>query len=314
MLLIGPQDTEALLSFDTLIPALDRAFAQDVQVPLRHTHTIDVGAAGTMLIMPAWNLQGYLGVKTINIFPENGKQGLPGLHATYMLYSALTGVPLAQIDGDAITAYRTAAAAALGARYLAREDASRLLIVGSGRIAAQVAHAMRAVRPIKKISIWNINAASAHALADRLTQQGLDASVVDDLEDAVGLADIVSCATLSTTPLVKGAWLKPGCHLDLIGSFKPAMRETDTACFSKDKRVYVDTDEAIQKSGDLLDAIADNVFSAQDVCGTLAQLSKRVVAGRRDAQEITVFKAVGTALEDLAAAQLVYEQAQSQNH
>lgn len=308
MLILGSQDTEALLSFDTLIPALDHAFAQDVHVPLRHTHTIDVGAPGTMLIMPAWNRAGYLGVKTINIFPENGKQSLPGLHATYILYSALTGVPLAQLDGDAITAYRTAGAAALGAQYLSREDASHLLIVGSGRIAAKVAHAMRTVRPVEKISIWNVNAPSAHALADQLKQQGLDASVVDNLEAAVRCADIVSCATLSTSPLVKGDWLSPGCHLDLIGSFKPVMRETDSACFSADKRVYVDTDEAIQKSGDLLDAIADNVFCAERLCGTLAQLSKGEATGRRTTQEITVFKAVGTALEDLAAAQLVYEQ------
>ena len=148
------EQCRAALPFRTLIPALRDAFAQGATVPLRHTHAIESqGVHGTTLIMPAWNEQGFFGVKTINIFPENGAQGLPGLHATYVLYSATTGVPLALIDGDAITARRTAGAAALGADLLARKDARRLLVVGAGRIAALLPAAMRAVRDIEHIDI-----------------------------------------------------------------------------------------------------------------------------------------------------------------
>ncbi len=168
------EQCRAALPFRTLIPALREAFAQGATVPLRHTHAIESqGVHGTTLIMPAWNEQGFFGVKTINIFPENGAQGLPGLHATYVLYSATTGVPLALIDGDAITARRTAGAAALGADFLARKDARRLLVVGAGRIAALLPAAMRAVRDIEHIDIWNPRPVRAAVLAETLRKQGV---------------------------------------------------------------------------------------------------------------------------------------------
>ena len=131
-----------------------------------------------------------------------------------------------------------------------------------------------------------------------------------DLAAAVEAADIVSCATLATEPLVQGRWLRPGSHLDLIGGFTPAMREADDACFAG-ARLYVDTDEALRKSGDLLGPMTRGVFGAAQVCGTLAALCQRSTAGRRSPQERTVFKSVGTALEDLAAAMLVQESATS---
>ncbi|KAG1439228.1 hypothetical protein G6F57_019510 [Rhizopus arrhizus] len=145
--------------------------------------------------MPAWSDRGYFGVKIINIFPENTHLGLPGLHATYNLYSAKTGVPIAQVDGDIVTVYRTAGAAALGADYLARQDASTLLIVGSGRIAGLVAQAMRTVRPIQRVLVWNVRAAGAESLAASLREQGFDAQATTDLEAATRQADIISCAT-----------------------------------------------------------------------------------------------------------------------
>ncbi|HAP25455.1 MAG TPA: ornithine cyclodeaminase family protein, partial [Achromobacter sp.] len=154
MRLIDTDQTRNALSFDTVIPALRDAFREDATVPARHVHAIQSGNAhGTSLIMPAWSERGYFGVKIINIFPENTHQGLPGLHATYNLYSATTGVPVAQVDGDIVTVYRTAGAAALGADYLARADAHTLLIVGSGRIAGLVAQAMRTVRPIQRVLV-----------------------------------------------------------------------------------------------------------------------------------------------------------------
>lgn len=307
MLVIDTEQTRGALSFEQAIPALREAFAQGAHVPARHVHAIESGGAhGTSLIMPAWNERGYFGVKVINIFPENTRQSLPGLHATYNLYSARSGVPLAQVDGDIVTVFRTAGAAALGASYLARPDAAVLLIVGSGRIAGLLAQAMRAVRPIRKVLVWNLRAAGAQALAEELRAQGYDAAATEDLEVAVRQADIVSCATLSTVPLVHGAWLQPGTHLDLIGSFKPDMIETDTACFDGTS-VYVDTDEAPTKAGDLLAAFQAGVLRREDLRGTLADLVSGKAPGRRDAREITVFKAVGSALEDLTLAALVYE-------
>ncbi|UDG76056.1 ornithine cyclodeaminase family protein [Achromobacter sp. 77] len=307
MRLIDTEQTRNALSFDTVIPALRDAFREGATVPARHVHAIQSGNAhGTSLIMPAWSERGYFGVKIINIFPDNTHHGLPGLHATYNLYSARTGVPVAHVDGDIVTVYRTAGAAALGADYLARANARTLLIVGSGRIAGLVAQAMRTVRPIERVLVWNVRAAGAEALAARLRGEGFDAQAMTDLQAATGQADIVSCATLSTEPLIRGAWLRPGTHLDLIGSFKPEMRETDPACFDG-TTVYVDTDEAPTKSGDLLSAFEAGVLTREGIAGNLHQLAAGERPGRSNDQEITVFKAVGSALEDLTLATLVYE-------
>jgi len=154
--------------------------------------------------------------------------------------------------------------------------------------------------------VWARNPVQAQALAEALRSEGIPADPVSDLQGACGAADIVSCATLATEPVVHGAWLRPGTHLDLVGSFTPAMREADDACFAG-AALYVDTEEALKKSGELLGPMARGVFAATDLRGTLAQLCRGEAAGRRQAGERTVFKSVGTALEDLAAAVLVFE-------
>ncbi|RZL62572.1 MAG: ornithine cyclodeaminase family protein [Variovorax sp.] len=305
--------TRAALPFEQLVPALRDAFAGAVTVPPRHVHTLGEGASGgTVLIMPAWSDAGYLGIKTINIFPGNSARGLPGLHATYVLYDATTGVPLAQMDGNEITAHRTAAASALGASFLARADTHRLLVLGTGRVARLLPAAHASVRPIREVQVWNHRPEGAEALAAEWRAAGWKAQAVaggeSALEAAVRAADIVSCATLATAPLVRGEWLSAGTHLDLIGSFTPAMTEADPACFAvaRGARVYIDTDEALMKAGDLLNAIADGALAAGDVQATLALLCRGEREGRRAPGERTVFKAVGTALEDLAAATLVW--------
>jgi ornithine cyclodeaminase len=298
--------TAAHLAPADLIAALRRAFAAGAEVPLRHTHRIEdsAGAGGTVLLMPAWKPGGHLGIKTVTIFPGNGARGLPGLHSLYTLFDATTGVPLAQLDGNEITSRRTAAASALAASFLARDDAASLLVLGSGRVARLLPDAMRCVRPIERLLVWNHRPEGAAALARAWREQGLDAQPVTDLAAAVARADIVSCATLATAPLVRGDWLREGAHLDLIGSFTPQMRECDAACFAR-ARVWVDTEEALAKSGDVLGAIAEGGFDARRLQGTLAQLCRGERAGRQGRSEITLFKAVGNALEDLAAAELV---------
>lgn len=299
--------TEAALPFERLIPALQQMWAAAAaEAPARHVHRIlgPDGAAVTSLIMPAWLPGVAYGVKIINIAAGNAARGLPGLHASYILHNAQTGVPLALIDGDQITARRTAAASALAASWLARADARHLLVLGAGRVARLLPAAYQCVRPIDRLTVWARRAEAADGLAAQWRAQGWQAEAAPNLQAAVAAADIVSCATLATSPLVQGAWLRAGSHLDLIGSFTPEMREADDACFSG-ARLYVDTAEALSKSGDLLGPMARGVFSAGQVQGTLAGLCRGTDAGRRAASERTVFKAVGSALEDLAAAMLV---------
>jgi len=307
---IDAEATRRHLPFGALIDALRQRFGEGnagstgCEVPQRHTHAI--GHDGTLLLMPAWRAGARLGLKTVGIFPGNTLLGLPALHSTYLLFDARTGVPLASIDGNEITSRRTAAASALAASYLARADARSLLIVGAGRVAALLAAAMRAVRPIARVQVWNHRAASAEQLAAQLREQGIAARACTDLRSAVQQADIVSCATLSTTALIHGAWLRPGTHLDLIGSFTPAMHEADAACFARSS-VFIDTAEALAKSGDLLQAKAAGAFADAHLCATLAGLCSGAHAGRASATECTLFKAVGTALEDLTAAELVFD-------
>ncbi|MBL0428184.1 bifunctional Delta(1)-pyrroline-2-carboxylate/Delta(1)-piperideine-2-carboxylate reductase [Ramlibacter alkalitolerans] len=301
--------TAAALPYERLVPALEAMFARGCEVPTRHVHELGSDSNFlTSLIMPAWLPGRYYGIKTINIAPGNAKRGLPGLHATYLLYDGSTGVPLALMDGDVITARRTAAASALAARWLARADARRLLVVGAGRVARELPAAYRAVRELAEVRVWARSRGSAGMLAQAWADQGLPAHAVTDLAAACAEADIVSCATLATAPVVQGAWLARGSHLDLIGSFTPAMREADDACFAG-ASLYVDTAEALKKSGELLGPLQRGVIAAADVRGTLETLAHAEATGRTRDDERTVFKSVGSALEDLAAAILVYEAA-----
>lgn len=300
MRIVDAAATRAALPFDALIAAIEALFAAGCEVPPRHVHAV---GDGKVLIMPAWQGR-YMGIKTVNIFPGNAVRGLPGLFSTYILYDAATGEPLAQIDGDEITSRRTAAASALAARFVAPADASTLLVVGSGRVARLLPEAYRAVRPIREVIVWSRNPDAARRMAAELAAEGIAARASENLEAAARRADIVSCATLATEPVMRGEWLRAGSHLDLIGSFTPQMREADDACFAG-ARLFVDTPEALQKSGELLGPMARGVFAPGDVAGTLESLCRGQAGGRCDDLDRTVFKSVGTALEDLAAAMLV---------
>lgn len=292
------------LPFDRLVPALRSAFVSGAEVPTRHHHS--VGAAGTLLLMPCWVDGGFLGVKVAGVFPGNRDHGMPSLHSTYLLCDATTGEQLAVLDGAELTRRRTIATAALAADYLARPDAQTLLVVGSGAVASLAAHAYSAIRPVKKVLVWNVRPAGAETLAAALRDDGFDARAVTDLATAAAEADIISCATLATTPLLHGTWLRPGVHVDLIGSFRPDMREADDELVGTGS-LFIDTMDAIEESGDLTQPLRDGALSSEDIRATLTGLCTGQHAGRRDAAEITVFKSVGTALTDLAAATVVYE-------
>jgi ornithine cyclodeaminase len=304
----SPEATAAALPFGALIEALREAFEQNQKVPLRHHHHIPQNDSidATLLLMPAWQTNGgVLGVKIVTIYPGNATKKLPGLHSTYLLCDGATGQHLALLDGNQITVRRTVGVAALGASFLARKNASKLLLVGAGRVGSMTPHAFKEVRPIDEVRVWDIDKTNSERLAARLNYEGMKAVVVDDLEAAVRTADIVSCATLSTEPLIRFEWLSPGTHLDLIGSFTPAMREADNACFSNGS-VYIDSPDALEESGDLIDPIKAGVFSPSAILGTLAELCQGKAEARRSDEQITIFKAVGTGLSDLAAGTLAY--------
>jgi len=305
------ETTSRHLDYPRLIEALDRGFAQGCVVPMRHHHTIEKSGQpdATLLLMPAWSNESdevrYLGVKLVTVFPGNTAKGLPGLTSTYVLYDGDTGQHLATLDGGVITARRTVATSALAARYLSREDSRKLLVLGSGRVASLIPEAFRAIRPITEVSVWDINQESAARMVADLRDKGFLASIESDLEAGVRNADIISSATLATSPLIHGEWLSPGTHVDLIGGFTPKMREADSEAVLR-AAVYVDTPEALHEAGDLSQPIASTLISPSHIRGTLAEFARAEIKGRSSSKQITLFKAVGSGLADLVAAKLVY--------
>ena len=308
---ISSEEIDSVLTYPALIDALDAAFRADIEVPPRHHHAIArPGADATLLLMPAWTRGDeagkFLGCKIVTVFPDNAKVDRPSVYGSYVLASGETGEPLAVMDGRALTAWRTGAASALAARHLAREDATHLVMVGAGALAPHLVRAHAAVRPIRRVTLWNRTRSRAVALAFGLAVGGLEITVADDLEAAVREADIVSCATLSREPLIRGAWLKKGTHVDLVGGFTQAMREADDQAVKR-ARVYVDTREgAGREAGDIVVPLKRRVISQDDIRGDLFELCGRKVKGRTSATQITLFKSVGTAIEDLAAAMLIW--------
>lgn len=302
-LFVDAARTRMALSFEELIPSLRDAFAAGAEAPQRHRHALTDGAS--LLLMPAWINRAMLGVKIVSVFPGNGTIGLNAVNSTYLLCDAETGQHIAIIDGNEITSRRTAAVSALAGAFLARADASELLIVGAGHIARLLPAAWRVVRPIKRVRVWNIRHARAIVLADRLRQEGFDARATEDIGAAVRSADIVSCATLAINPVVSGAWLKPGAHLDLVGGFTPVMREADDEAVTR-ATLFIDTEAALAEAGDLTQPLARGVIGYPNIAATLAMLCRGEHPGRQHPDEITLFKSVGTAVADLAAAALVH--------
>jgi ornithine cyclodeaminase len=308
MRIISASEVEAQLETEPLVEQLRQMFRIGCVVPTRHHHTIPMASGdATLLLMPAWQDNRYIGVKIVTVFPSNIRRNLPSVMGAYVLISARSGEPLALIDGRMLTLRRTACASALAARYLARQDASRLLMVGTGALAPQLILAHAHVRPLREALVWGRTAAKAERLAQTLTGRHLTVRATVDLEAAARGADIISCATLAHQPLIKGEWLRPGQHIDLVGGFTPEMREADDTAIER-ARVYVDTyDGALKEAGDIVQPLASGVLRREQIAGDLAELAQGRVPGRSFYNQITLFKSVGTALEDLAAAALVFE-------
>jgi ornithine cyclodeaminase len=300
----GADEVHAALPWADLADALEDAFIDgSTEVPLRHTH--DLQGDGSLLLMPAWS-SAALGVKLVTVMPGAAARGTGTVQASYLLLDRGTGTPIALIDGEALTLRRTAAASALAAQVLAKPDAQRLLIVGTGRLAPWLAQAHVALQPeLAQVAVWGRNVDAAEDVVEQLREEGIDAEVALDLRQAVGNAELVSCATTSREPLVRGQWLAPGTHLDLVGGFRRDMREVDDDAVLR-ARVVVDTYAgALAEAGDLLQPIERGVIARSHVVAELAQVLRGEVRGRLSSADVTLFKSVGSALEDLAAARLV---------
>jgi alanine dehydrogenase len=315
MRVVEAEEVGRLLVYPDLVDALEAAFRGHVVTPVRHHHPVTrAGEPDAMLLlMPAWDdvSAGFdgdpmIGIKIVNVVPGNAARGKASVVGSYLLMSGVTGEPVAMMDGTRLTLRRTAAASALAARKLARPDAARLVMVGAGALAPHLIEAHASVRPIREVLVWNHRPEKAVALAESLAGRPYRVTAVTDLAGAVAEADIVSAATLSSEPVIRGAWLKPGSHVDLVGAFTPAMRESDDDAIRR-ARVFVDTrGGALKEAGDIVRPIADGVITSTDVVADLFDLCRGTDPGRRGADEITLFKSVGTALEDLAAARLVW--------
>jgi alanine dehydrogenase len=309
MRILGYSEVIAALDFPSLVEALRQMFRAGAEAPVRHHHAIPVpgGSEATLLLMPAWQAGRHVGVKVVTVFPDNVAQDAPSVMGAYLLLDGKTGRPQALLDGRALTARRTAAASALAASYLARPDCQRLLMVGTGALAGHLIEAHASVRPIVNVLVWGRNAEKAAKLAQRLSRRNLKITATTDLANAVRGAHVISCATLSEAPLIQGHWLPLGVHVDLVGGFRPEMREADDDCIRR-ARVFVDTRAgALEEAGDIIQPLRSGVLSEGDIAGDLFDLARGSRGGRRYHDQITLFKSVGTALEDLAAARLALD-------
>jgi alanine dehydrogenase len=311
---VSAAELERLLDYPSLVDALAAGFAADWTVPVRHHYSIPMphGEPEQMLLlMPAWEAGQAIGMKLATITPGNGPRGLPAVNAVYLLVDGPTGQPRALIEGATLTVRRTAAASALAARYLVRRDAARMLMVGAGALARPLVEAHCSQRSIKRVQLWARDAKKRDAKVKELAALGLPVEPAENLERSAREADLISCATLSTEPLIRGAWLKPGTHLDLVGAFTPEMRESDDAAVGM-ASLFCDTRAgALKEGGDLVIPLKAGRITEAAVKADLADLARGKHKGRMTEDEVTLFKSVGTAIEDFAAARLAMQRLQA---
>ena len=309
MRIINAESVAKCLPYSDLIEKLRVAFTQDTCAPERTNHTIKntQDSAASLLLMPAWKQEESIGIKIVSVFPENTANNLSAVHASYILMSAKDGLPKAIMDGSELTLRRTACASALAADYLAKDHTKTLLMIGTGNLAPHLIRAHMKVRDYSKVLVWGRRKEKAEQLVSSLKDLDIEILSIENIEKACSLADVISCATLSKDALILGEWLKPGHHLDLVGAFTPEMREVNNEAIIK-SRVVVDTyNGALSESGELIKALKDGDINESHILADMRELILFKKNIREDEDNITLFKSVGTALEDLAAAELVIE-------
>jgi len=308
MIVIKHDQLEGLLDFPEIIDALLKGFRKKINVPPRshfnYKNRPDDSTA-TLLLMPAWGYDGFMGLKTITVTPGNHIRNLPSIQGIYLLMNMTTGQVTAQIDAPCLTNFRTAGASAVASMFLSRNNSSRLLMVGTGSLAPYLVRAHAAVRPLKKVMIWGRNFNKASLLAERLNSPSLQVMAIHNLDAMVPEADIISTATMSEEPLIRGSLLCSGQHLDLVGSYRPDMREADDDVIIK-ASIFIDTKHGMLESGDLKQPLDAGIIREGDIKGVLFRLCRKEVRGRINKNELTLFKSVGHASEDLIIAVHAY--------
>ncbi|PWC50655.1 ornithine cyclodeaminase family protein [Azospirillum sp. TSA6c] len=307
---VSGAELRSVLHHRMLVERLRQTFRAGVETPPAHRHRVETYGANdaALLLAPAWQVNQAIGLRIDTVFPDNAGSDLPRTQGVYLLVDGKTGVPQVLMDSSATLGRRSgAASSALAASYLARPDADRMLVVGTGPLALELVEAHTAVRPLRHVLVWGRDPQKARKLAARFHRPKFRIEATADLEGAVRGADIVVCATASHSPLIHGDWLQPGQHLDLLGGVTPEMREVDDECIRR-ARVFVDCrDRTPAEAGDIAQPVASGVLTADDIAGDLFELGRGERAGRRFYDQITLFKSVGTALADLCAARLATE-------
>ncbi len=299
---ITAHQIETLFSYQEFIPFLNDYLTQKIVVPQRNH--FDIGD-NSLLLMPAWS-EKYCGVKIATAFPNNRKIGKPTIHAVYTLFDAKTGEPLLQVDGKILTNKRTAAASALASQYLSKKGSKNLLMVGNGALCPELIKAHATVRPINNVKIWGRNTDSANRVVEENNWRDLNVEISKNIETDFVWADIISCATSAINPIVFGKYITSGTHIDLVGSYKPNMREADDDLVIKSS-IFIDNEAAKKECGDIFIPLKNKIINESSIKGVLADLAKEKIKGRNSEKEITLFKSVGFALEDLAGAEYLFK-------
>jgi alanine dehydrogenase len=316
VLVLSRNDVEELLRMDDTIRSCEDAFRQfgegKVQMPLRLVMRVEQ-PTGVITVMPAHLLESKaIGVKLVSYFPQNRERALPGINAVVLYCDHDTGRVLAIMDGTHMTAVRTAAVSAVATKYLAREDSRKLAIIGSGPQARTHLEAMRCVRPIESANVYSPTPAHRAQFAESMSRKhGIPVNPADTPEKAVEEADIIVTASAARQPVLKGEWLKPGVHINAVGSGIPDLRELDDRVLQLSKIVADDIDAAVKETGDFITPTREGKFKREQIYAGLGEVVTGRKEGRTSREEITLFKSVGLALEDAATAKLVYELALS---
>lgn len=305
MQILNDNDIREAVQWSDVLHVLEQAFKVRYQNPNAFTMPERVGinsAQGTYLTMPCADSEGWFGVKQVSVVPANPSRGKPSVQAWYTLFDT-TGTPVLACSATLLTKFRTSAVSAIAAKYLASPGATTLLVLGTGSLAPWMAEAHRQVREYTTILVWGRNTEKARATANEIaTRLEQPVDIANDLESALQQADVVTVATTSKSPIIKGQWSRSGQHIDLVGAFVPEMMEVDVEAV-KGSSIFVDDLQACQaEAGDLIQA-AKHGWSWTNVRGDLAA----VVSGKVERGDVTLFKSVGLALEDLVVAKLLVQ-------
>jgi alanine dehydrogenase len=314
LLIVGSADVKRALSMSDCIDAVDKAMralsSGGADVPLRTVMKLP-GGRNFFGVMPGYlsEPQG-LGTKIITIFPDNAKLGLSSHVGLVLLFDPEIGFPLAVMDAGEVTAIRTAAASAVATRALARQDASHLAIIGTGEQAVTHLEAISKVRTLKSVRVWGRTPSKAAAFAqEQSSRLGLRVETSTSVEEAVSRADIICTVTSSREPILNGSWLQKGAHVNLVGASQQSSREADNDVVAA-SRFFVDSRvSARAEAGELKHAIAAGLVSENHVLGEIGEVLNGKVVGRTSSHDITVYKSLGVAAQDMAAARVIYDRA-----